>query len=221
MRIKATISLSSAMICLSLLMPQFAWGESKNEPAASSNSASAAAADTTAARSEATAMVPAQAALVRPIDAKKTKAGTQIRVKLAVTVQLKNGPKLPAGTALIGTVDDAEAQASGGSKLVLNFTQAELKDGKVVPVKATIVGVYAPANEDADGHPLAFGTQVNNGWNDSMLKIDVPGALSGIDLHSAIADKESGTLVATKKNDVKLAAGSEIALALAAQTDSK
>ena len=217
MRIKTTVSLSSAMICLSLLVPQFAQGESKTEPAASSNSASAAAADTTAARSEATEMVPAQAALVKPIDAKKMKAGTQIRINLAAAVQLKNGPRLPAGTALVGTVDEPGSE----SKLVLSFTQAELKGGKVVPVKATIVGVYAPANEDADGNPLAFGKQVANGWNDSMLQIDVQGALSGIDLHSAIADKDSGTLVSTKNDDVKLATGSEIALALAAQTDSK
>ncbi len=47
-------------------------------------------------------MVPARAALDRILVANKVKAGDEFRATLAEKVQLSNGPKLPAGTILIG-----------------------------------------------------------------------------------------------------------------------
>lgn len=53
-----------------------------------------------------------------------------------------------------------------------------------------------------------------------MLQIDEIGALSGVDLHSRIASKNSGVFVSTKKDDMKLSAGSEFALAIAVRKNS-
>jgi hypothetical protein len=47
--------------------------------------------------------------------------------------------------------------------------------------------------------------------------VDQLNALSGVDLHSKIASNNSGVLVSTKNDDVKLRAGTEFALAIAEQ----
>jgi hypothetical protein len=85
---------------------------------------------------------------------------------------------------------------------------------------ATIVGVYAPASEDGNGNPAAAGNQEPNTWNSQMMEIDQIAPEIGVQLHSKIADENSGTLVSTKKSAVKLPSGTEIALAIALQKTS-
>jgi hypothetical protein len=104
-------------------------------------------------------------------------------------------------------------QSGGTSKLTLNFTQAKLKDGTIVPIKATIVGVYPPATEDAAGHPIAAGDQVRDTFSGNRETVDQMDAVPGVDLHSNFASDVSGVLVSAKHN-VKLSQGSEIALAI-------
>lgn len=213
MRDKVTISLSTAALGLSLLVPQLAQAGAKGDPEPRI--------DAEAGANVAMGMVPAEAVVEKPIDAKNIKADAPVQIRIAKAVQLKNGPKLPSGTVLMGTADAAEGEAGGGLRLKLNFTEADLKDGSKVPVKATIVGVFAPTDEDADGNPVVPGTQALNSWNAGTLRVDMVNALSGVDLHSAIADDASGTLVATRKRDVKLDAGSEIALAIGSEGSGK
>jgi hypothetical protein len=59
--------------------------------------------------------------------------------------------------------------------------------------------------------------QIPNSWNDGTLQVDQIGAVKDIDLHSRISSHNSGVFVSTKKHDVKIPAGSEIALAIAAR----
>ena len=157
-------------------------------------------------------MVPAEAMLLETIDARKAKPGQQIKATLSGKVQLRNGPELPRGTQLIGKVVADDMQASGASRLALRFTQAELKDGKVIPIKATIVSVF---NADNLGN-----LDPNSWWTPKTLQIDQEQALSDVDLHSKIADRNSGVFVSAKKHDVKLPEGYGIALAIAARSGS-
>ncbi len=94
-------------------------------------------------------------------------------------VQLKNGPELPKGTMLVGTAATGDAQAGGTSKLALRFTEAKLKDGKSIPIKATIVG-YFPMN--------SLERNDRNIWNPASQKVDRAGVTSGDDLHSNIVE---------------------------------
>lgn len=167
---------------------------------------------------EAMRMVPARAALERSLEADRVSQGVQFRAKLSRKVQLDNGPELPSGTLLLGRVATDDMNVSGTSKLALRFTTAVLKDGQTVPIKATIVGVYPPQSMTANGNPVAPGDQVPNSWNDGTLQVDQIGALSGVDLHSRIASRNSGVLVSSTKDNVKLAAGTEFALAIAARS---
>ena len=201
MKSEVAISLSIAVAALALLAPQFA--QAKNM--------SSSQVPRIAGEHEATLMVPAQVALAKEIDARKTQPGRQFRATLRKDVQLKNGPLLPRGTVLIGTVASDKMQPKGPSRLALRFTKAELKNGKAVPIKATIMGIAPPAydtyenpnGEDADS------------WNRRTLQLDQMDALSGVDLHSKIAGRSSGAFVSTKKDDVKLWKGIHMALAIA------
>jgi hypothetical protein len=165
-------------------------------------------------------MVPAQATLSQTLDARKALPGQQVRLTLVKTVQLKDGPELPRGTQLIGTVATDPANASDKSRIELRFTQAVLKGVKTIPIKATIVGVYSPVREDGSGHPVAAGTQKPNVWNSQILEVDQTDSESGVQLQSKISSENSGTLVSTKKGTVKLLAGSEIALAISLEKNS-
>lgn len=158
-------------------------------------------------------MVPAQALLSKDLDSRKAQPGQQFQVTLSSNIQLKNGPELPRGTMLVGTIATDNTQASGTSSLALRFTQANLKDGKSIPIVATIVGIAPPANEGYLGEDPPPAP-----WDGRSLQADIVGALSGVDLHSKIASDNSGVFVSTKNSDVKLAASSQFALAIAAQT---
>ena len=202
MKREAAISLSIAVLAAAFFLPK--------EVRALNNEGSSVAQNTafTAGQDEAMRMVPASATLDRSLDARKAKQGQQIKATLEDKVQLKNGPELPRGTELIGTVATDEMHTNGASRLALRFTQANLKDGKVVPIKATIVSVY-DANGSARFDP--------NIWTPKTLQVDQEHALSGVDLHSKIADGNSGVFVSASKDDVKLPIGYGIALAIAAR----
>ena len=165
--------------------------------------------NSTAAQQEAMQMVPAEAVLKDRIDARKLDPGAKFQAALSGKVRLKSGAELPRGTELIGKVVRDKMQADGTSTLALRFTRARLKDGKVIPIKATIVGVTSPADFDVswDASPAVY-------WSDKTLRVDQVNVESGINLHSAIASANSGVFVTTKKDDVKLPEGARLLLAI-------
>lgn len=166
-----------------------------------------------AAEREATEMVPAQVVLAQEIDAKKMQPGEQFHAKLSDNVQLKDGVELPKGTELIGKVAKDNVENNGTSTLALNFTTADLKNGKTIPISATIMGIAPPQYGAAwDGGA----TQAAPGrWNGQVLQLDQVGALSGVDLHSRIAGQESGVFISSNKDNVKLSNHSQLSLAIA------
>ncbi len=194
-----------AVACLVLLAPAFVRAE--DDTAASAVNAAAA-------QQEANQMVPVRAHLLKVIDARKAQVGDQFQAVVDGTVQLKNGTELPRGTTLIGVVAADQNQAGGNAQLALRFTQAKLKSGQVVPIEAMIAGVAVPAGDT--GYQYG-GDDALPSWNSSILQVDVIKAVSNADLHSMIAAPDSGTFVSTKRDDVKLAEGSRLTLAVAAQ----
>jgi hypothetical protein len=164
-------------------------------------------------------MVPAEASISKTLDITKDRVGDAITARLSDTVHLKNGPKLPSGTELIGNITNDDMNVSGKSKFALNFTSAKLKDGQIVPIKATIVGIFRPQSTSYMGVPIPAGTQVPNNWTDRTLQVDQIDVLNGVDLHSKISSQNSGVLVSSKDNDMKLHPGTELALAIAERTN--
>jgi len=208
MKHQAVLSLPVAA-CLVFLGPNLAQAKSA---AHAQDSMAAASSDTGS--SEAMNMVPAEADLVKTLDAKDLHAGQQFQAKLADTIHLKNGPELRKGTELVGTVVTDRMSSDGQtSTLALRFTEAELKNGKVVPIKATIVGIYPPSS----GNFYGSLSQTPNYWTPKTLQVDQIGAMAGIDLHSKIAARDSAVFVSKKKDNMKFNQGSEFAIAIAAR----
>ncbi len=213
MRHHFPISITIAAVSFALVYSQHVCAQNARQGAA--NSVDPPNASVSSARSEAMKMVPAEAALIGKIDARNSHVGQEFRATLSDTVHLKNGPELPHGTQLIGTIASDDMQGAT-PKLALSFTKAKLKDGKVVPITATIVGLNPPQDTyDGDASVEAL-----NSWSASSLKFDAQGVLSGVDLHSQIEGADSGVFVATKKEDLKLLPGDQFALAIAARSGS-
>jgi hypothetical protein len=162
---------------------------------------------------EAMRMVAVRAELMRPLDTQRDQVGSAVQAKLVQKATLSNGTELPSGTILAGKVTVDDMQDQGKSKLALRFDQAELKDGKTLPIKATIVGFYEPGSVSGDNF-AGSGDQVPNSWNDGTLQMDQIDALGGVDLHSKISSRNSGVFVSTKKDDFKLEEDSEIQFAI-------
>jgi hypothetical protein len=167
-----------------------------------------------AGQQQAKLMVPANAAVLQTIDAGKIESGSQFKVKLADTVHLNNGPELHSGTILVGTITK-DGGPGTASKLTLRITQAILKDGTVVPIKATIVGVARPNNGVSQGYAVAPGDQEPNDWTSGTLPVKVLNAVTHGNFQSEIASDDSGVFTSTDNHDLKIPAGSEFKLAVA------
>ncbi len=163
------------------------------------------------AQAAAAQMVPAQAVLETTIDAKKMKPGEQIRAKLIDTVQLKNGVELPKDTALVGIIATDKMKQGGPSTLALRFTQADVNDGKVIPIQAAIMGTAEP---DYSVYSDYMSVPAPSAWNGKTLRFDGIGIVSGFDLHSRIAGRNSAVLVSTKKDNLTLDSQTQLSLAL-------
>ena len=159
-------------------------------------------------------MVPANAALLTALDAKDMHDGAGFRARLSRTAKLDNGTKLPSGTILIGKIANDDMQVQGVSKLALRITEAKLKDGQTIPIKATIVGVALPSAGQG-AYPEMPGNQVPNDWGNGTLQVDQLNVLKGIDLHSRINSQNSGVFVTKTKDNVKLRRDTELELAIA------
>lgn len=156
---------------------------------------------------EATKMVRATALLSHTLDSDKDHPNSTFEARLKRTVTLSDGTVLPSNTVLIGKVTTDDMDVKGMSKLAICFDQARLKDGKVLPIKATIVDIMTPGSVPDDDH-------APNSWTDNTLVVDQISVISGVDLHSNIASNNSGVFVSTKKHDVKLPSGSQFQLAI-------
>ncbi|HVX57988.1 MAG TPA: hypothetical protein VHA37_09790, partial [Candidatus Saccharimonadales bacterium] len=108
--------------------------------------------------------------------------------------------------------DDMNVQ--GRTKLALRIDEAQMKDGGTKPVRAYIVGLF-PASGGAEEQAQAYtpGNQDPNPWRKGIKMVDQIDALNGVDLHSKIGDNNSAVLV-SKKSDIKLKAGTELALVI-------
>lgn len=204
MKREATIALSVALAFGAFVCPH-----SVRASEVHTNQRTHAAAMNVQAKQEAATMVPATVDLRKELDARKIRTGDHFQAVLRQNVQLKNGPRLDNGTMLLGTVTTDQTNP-GNTRLALRFTRAELKNGQIIPIKATVVDVAQP--EGVTGTNIADETGL---WSPHTLRVDQIGALSGIDMHSNIASHNSVIFVSKKKDDVKLSAGSQFVVAIA------
>jgi hypothetical protein len=210
MKREVVFSLSAACLALALFTAQYVHAGTGPESTSADYSAK-----TAVAHSQAELMVRAQVILKKEIDARKLRTGDSFQATLLNKVQLINGPELPRDTVLKGTVTIDQATSNGSSQLILRFTEAELKDGRILPVKATITGLLRVGYGESG---IIF--RASDAWNQSFVQISQPNALDGVDLNSAIGDADSGAFTSAKLGKLRLAEGSKLGLALALQGNS-
>jgi hypothetical protein len=90
------------------------------------------------------------ATLVKPVDARKNKAGDEVVAKTTQDVQSNGEIIVPKGSKLIGHVTEAKARGNGEahSAMGIAFDHAVLKNGREVPMTATIQAI-ASAQQSA------------------------------------------------------------------------
>ncbi|GGH02780.1 hypothetical protein [Silvibacterium dinghuense] len=149
-------------------------------------------------------LMSSDATLIHALNTKSAAPGQIVTVQLTDSIRTPEGVELPHGTQLLGKIDTVEAAKDRGpAKLTLTFSQARLKDGKTLPVKATLVS-FSSANDPAE-LPLPVSA-------DGVFD-QVAGAIGDTALHSAVKDDTSGTLT-SKRGDIKLPEGTQFLVAL-------
>lgn len=149
--------------------------------------------------------------LLTPLDSQTAKVGQQVAVKLNDSVKITSGETLPKGAELLGSVSEVKpAEGRNPASVTVVFNTAQLKGGKKVPVKATVLAAYPPAGgSDLDVIGVAP-AQV-----DAKYSVDQEaGALPGVTLKSAVQNSDSGTFSKGNGN-FKVAAGSFLQVGIA------
>jgi hypothetical protein len=102
---------------------------------------------------------PVNCVLVTKIDTKNAKAGEPVTVKTMEAATTASGVVLPKGSKILGHVVDVQAfnKENANSKVTLQFDQAELKDGKTLPIKSLLASVAPSAGMIAAGQADPFG----------------------------------------------------------------
>ena len=147
------------------------------------------------------------ARLDHSLDAQNARQGQRVEAKLNDTVKTNAGLDLPKGTELIGTVTEVKASENGGpSSMSLLFTKAQMKDGRMIPVKVTLIGAYP--SSAAGMQPYGEQTMPPPPRRVSPKeKIDQEaGLLSHVSMHAAAEAHNSATF-RDKDGNLRLKAG--------------
>jgi hypothetical protein len=160
--------------------------------------------------------VPGVVQLTHSLDARNLFPGATFQARLIDTIHLNNGMKLPSGTLIAGTVVQDDMQPEGKITFALRFSQARLKNGKTIPITATVLdvstGTEAVENEQSVFEPVLVVPRNLTSHSDDVDVIDVN---PGIDLHGRANSPNSGVFVATTKNGIRFPTHTQIELALA------
>jgi len=93
--------------------------------------------------SQASSSSAVHATLMKPVDAHKNKAGDEVVAKTNQDMMSNGQVMVPKGSRIIGHVTEAKAKSSGQaqSSMGIAFDRAILKDGREVPISASIQAI--------------------------------------------------------------------------------
>ena len=150
---------------------------------ASASQSASASADKSGAQATASNQVVAgstiQATLTKPVDARKNKAGDEVVAKTTEDVKSNGKVVIPKGSKIIGHVTEAKARGKGESDSMVGiaFDRATLKDGREMPLSATIQAVAR--SEDSAAASMADESSMAGGSAGGMSsgRAAAPGAM--------------------------------------------
>ncbi|HUZ94151.1 MAG TPA: hypothetical protein VMU57_04495 [Edaphobacter sp.] len=90
-------------------------------------------------------LVGVRATLDKALDARKVKEGDSVTARPEAKVHIADGIDIETSSRLIGRVDAVEpSDGKGDSAITVTFDKAQLKDGRQIPIKATILWIRQP-----------------------------------------------------------------------------
>ncbi len=166
-------------------------------------------------------LVSANAELTQGLNSKSSRQGQTVTAKLTANVTTAGPMELPKGTMLMGAVEQVQPGNANGSKSEISivFNEARLKDGREIPIKATLLGAYPPAAVYTLGGVGSYLPIQPRLIPSDQSVIQDPGTLGNIAMHSAVQSDVSGTFL-SKKNGIKLSQGTQLQLAIAPESSS-
>ncbi|MGC1783149.1 MAG: hypothetical protein WA708_11570 [Acidobacteriaceae bacterium] len=160
-------------------------------------------------------LVSVNAKLVDPLNSRKATQGQTITAKLTNGVKAPGATELPDGTTLIGKVKQVEvSQNRGPAKISIVFDRARLKNGREIPIKATLLAAYPPVsayNLSAAASYLPVQPRTISSQNTVMQE---PGTLPHVAMQSAVESSISGVFT-SKNHNIDLGRGTRLQLAIA------
>ncbi len=168
-------------------------------------------------------MVNLTASIEKTIDSKKAKAGDPVAAKTTATTTLSDGTQVPSGSILTGHIDNVTpSENKGDSTLTITFDKLQIKNGKEIPVKATVVSVASTAPAGDDGKPYdpssyrpgMLGDNKANGQNNQPVSTG-PHPVEGLSVAGSPKEPTSGTFTQEKKN-LHLTSSTQLVVSVAA-----
>lgn len=94
--------------------------------------------------------------LAKSLDSRKLKSGDPVEGRITDQWRAANGTLVPPGSKVLGHVTEASARAKGDSQSQLGFVfdQIAMKDGRTLPLKASIQAVGPPLNFGSSSMPM-------------------------------------------------------------------
>jgi len=94
--------------------------------------------------------------LAKSLDSRKLKQGDPVEGRITDQWRAADGTLVPPGSKVMGHVTEASARAKGDSQsqLGIAFDQIALKDGRKLPLKASIQAIGPPLNYGAAAMPM-------------------------------------------------------------------
>ncbi len=155
---KALASLFAAALLAGVCLAQ---STTETQAGASASQSVSASNGQASASSQLTAGSTIQATLAKPVDARKNKPGDEVVAKTTENVKANGQVVVPKGCKIIGHVTEvrARSKSESDSRVGIAFDRALLKDGRTVPLSASIQAI-ARAEQSAsaamaDESPMA------------------------------------------------------------------
>ena len=160
----------------------------------------------------------ANARLMQSLNSNTARMGQQVVAELTSNARTRrNSIVLPKGTLLKGKVEQVQrADSNDGTRLSIVFNWAVLKDGRVLPIKATLLGAYRPSSDYSIGSASSYLPIQPRMIPDDDSFLQKSGTLKHISMESSVKSSVSAVF-ASRRHNIDLNRGTRLQVALAPQ----
>jgi hypothetical protein len=158
------------------------------------------------------------ATLLASIDAQKTKTGDEVSAQTGEDVKSEGRILVPKGSRLVGHVIEVKARTDDQptSQIVLTFDSVVMKDGKDIPVTASVASISraqgGTAPSDAGGGALGVSSTGTGTLSATRQEGHAAGNTAGRSSAGAftLQQRASRTVISSNSENVQLASGTQL-----------